>query len=172
MLSFFILGLLLWGKLKIVGQPTEEEENAWRHWIQENLNEGKNNPKESQYSLMCVVGWSRFNIVLFVVFPFCFTAFASIIFGIVWSQDIRSHKGDVPGAWAISTFIITLAAGMCLFKSRNQLLTFLNSYFGFDWDHWRSRILTKKTLLPSNKSRISGTSFRHYPVVNLRDVLR
>lgn len=114
-----IVYLLLWGALKIrrfrleiVGQPTKEEEDVWRAWIQENLNGNKPDPKESQYSLMCVIGWSRFNVVLFVVMPFCFAAISSIVFGIVWSQDIRSHQADVSGAWTISSFIITLAAGM------------------------------------------------------------
>lgn len=88
-----------------------KEEIEWRDWIQNNLNEGHDDPSKARYSLLCVIGWSKLRIVLFVAIPFLLAALASIIFGVVWSIDIRSHKGDVQGAWGISSFIITLAAG-------------------------------------------------------------
>lgn len=67
-----------------------KEEIEWRDWIQNNLNEGHDDPSKARYSLLCVIGWSKLRIVLFV----------------------GSHKGDVQGAWGISSFIITLAAAL------------------------------------------------------------
>jgi hypothetical protein len=98
---------------RIANPPEYEEEAAWTSWIHENVNEGKNDPREGQYSLLCVVGWSRFNIVLFVVLPFLFVAAMSVVFGILWSMNFEGHQGDLSGAWTVASFIITLAAGAC-----------------------------------------------------------
>jgi hypothetical protein len=98
---------------RVANPPEYEEEAAWTNWIHENVNEGKNNPRESQYSLLCVVGWSRFNIVLFVVLPFLSVAAMSVVFGILWSMNFEGHQGDLSGAWTVASFIITLAAGAC-----------------------------------------------------------
>ena len=100
-----------WFQVDVVGGPSLKEEVAWRDWIQTNLNEDIDDPAESHYSLMCVVGWSRFNIVLFIIIPFMLAVVVAVAFGIIWSLDIKDHKGDLAGAWAASTFIITLAAG-------------------------------------------------------------
>jgi len=91
--------------------PADEEEDAWRKWIHQNLNEGHYNPRDSQYSLMCVVDWSRFNIIMFIVIPFLMTALGSVLFGILWSLNIGAHQGGLQGAWAIASFMITLAGG-------------------------------------------------------------
>lgn len=96
---------------KMLEMRSLKEEIEWRDWIQDNLNEGHDDPSKARYSLLCVIGWSKLRIVLFVAVPFLLAALASIIFGVMWSIDIRSHKGDVQGAWGISSFIITLATG-------------------------------------------------------------
>ena len=147
LLVAILIVALVWGvlkieklRLKIINKPSDEEEAAWRQWIHDNLNEGKDDPKESHYSLLCVVGWSRFNIVIFVVIPFLFAALGSIIFGVVWSQDFHSHKGDVSGGWAIAAFIITLAAGLCQISTDERYADDISSYIRFSWDHRRSRV--------------------------------
>ncbi|KIM96221.1 hypothetical protein OIDMADRAFT_33596 [Oidiodendron maius Zn] len=102
---------LSWFQVRVVNVPSPEEEREWRDWIHDSLNEKTDNPSKSYYSLMCVIGWSRFNIVVFIIIPFMMAVVGAIIFGIVWSLDIKSHKGDLAGAWAVSSFVITLAAG-------------------------------------------------------------
>lgn len=97
-------------KVKKLEMQSFKEEIEWRDWIQDNLNESHDDPSKARYSLLCVIGWSKLNIILLVAVPFLLAALASIIFGVLWSIDIRSHKGDVQGAWGISSFIITLAA--------------------------------------------------------------
>jgi hypothetical protein len=120
--------------IRVANPPEYEEEAAWTNWIHENINEGKSNPRESQYSLLCVVRWSRFNIVLFVVFPFLCFAAMSVVFGIVWSLNFEGHQGDLSGAWTVASFIITLAAGgfrtlcSCGFK-----LTYRSSNCSIGW---------------------------------------
>jgi len=100
-----------WFQVRVVGGPSPGEEEAWRDWIHKNLNEEIDDPVESHYSLMCVIGWSRFNIVVFIIIPFMVAVVGAVVFGIIWSLDTGAHKGDLAGAWAVSTFVITLAAG-------------------------------------------------------------
>lgn len=96
---------------KMLAMRSLKKEIEWRDWIQDNLNEGHDDPSKARYSLLCVIGWSKLNVFFFVAGPFLLVAMGSIVFGALWSIDIRSHKGDVQGAWGISSFIITLAAG-------------------------------------------------------------
>jgi len=127
-----------WLSRKLLRGPKDSEEEAWRTWIHENLNEGNYDPAEGQYSLLCVVGWSRFNIIVFVVIPFFLVSVMSVAFGIAWSQDIGAHKSDVTGAWAISTFVVTLAAGEFLCgESVEKDADDLSSYVGAGGDYWR-----------------------------------
>lgn len=88
-----------WTGIKIADAPSTEEEVAWKMWVHENLNEGKIDPKETQFSLLCVIGWSKYEIMIFVVLPFGVIAFGSVLFGILWSVNIRGHQGTslVPG---------------------------------------------------------------------------
>jgi len=109
---FVVIGRLKLN-LEIADRPSQEEEIAWKTWIHENLNEGKIDPKEGQFSILCVIGWSRSNIIMFVVVPFVSIAIASVLFGIIWSQDFHRHQGDISGAWTVASFIITLTAGKC-----------------------------------------------------------
>jgi hypothetical protein len=94
-----------------VQAPNFEEEDAWSKWIQENINEGNEDPAAGQYSIECVLGWSRRRIFYFVVVPFLFAVISSIAFGITWSFNIRSHEGDPAGGFTIASYITTLAGG-------------------------------------------------------------
>lgn len=49
--------------------------------------------------------------MVFIIIPFMIAVVGAITFGIVWSLDIKGHTGDLAGAWAVSSFVITLAAG-------------------------------------------------------------
>ena len=110
-LTIWGLTRISWFQVRILNGPSPEEEKEWRDWIHDNLNEEKDDPSESHYSLMCVIGWSRFNIVIFIIIPFMIAVVGAITFGVVWSLDIKGHTGDLAGAWAVSSFVITLAAG-------------------------------------------------------------
>jgi hypothetical protein len=139
-----IVVLMIIGRLKvnleIVDRPSQEEEIAWKTWIHENLNEGKIDPKEGQFSILCVIGWSRFNIIMFVVVPFVAIATASVVFGITWSQDFRNHQSDVSGAWTVASFIITLTAGKCHSHNKYIIANYWFSCCSCSWYSWCVRI--------------------------------
>jgi hypothetical protein len=86
---------------------------AWQGWVQDNLNEGKDNPLEGRYSLQLIYDWSSYRLTFIVVIPLLL----SIGIGF-WYQTV----GDVVTAWTLALYIVTAAAGKSLKWTRNWLV--------------------------------------------------
>jgi hypothetical protein len=135
-LQFFIdLYFLLLHKYKLVQAPDPSEEREWCEWIQKNISGGDEDPAKGQYSIECVLGWSRPRIIGFVIVPFVLAAVGTTTFGFVWSFNIGSHTGDAAGGFTIASYFAVLAGGKHATLDSVTLLM-IRSCGGVDWILW------------------------------------
>jgi hypothetical protein len=122
-------------KYNWVKAPDIEEEEVWCEWIQKNISGGNEDPAKGEYSIECVLSWSRPRVIRFVIVPFMLAAVGTTIFGLVWSFNIGSHKGDAAGGFTIASYFAALAGGKHTIPDSVGLLT-VHSCGGVDWILW------------------------------------
>jgi hypothetical protein len=141
-------------KYNWVQTPDIEEEKAWCEWIQKNVSEGNEDTQKGEYSIECVLGWSRPRVIRFVIVPFMLAAVGTTTFGLIWSFNIGCYKGDAAGGFTIASYFAALAGGKHTIPDSVNLLTV-------------TRITSMQDVFQTNSAN-GPVYIRHSPKLDMR----